>query len=402
MTSTARLGCLVLCVVLWSGPALAGKGVGWPKPVGHDIPPAAGPLGVLSQIEWRGDLGVLYERQDADGLEASNALAIRAELGARFQATDYLAINAGIRTGDDFREPRLRFGDGNFDQNFDVSISQLGLVFTPEPLLADRVELNIGRQDLYRPRNDVYGYTLYDEDLVVDGATLRWDCGCGEVEDDPTLLYGAGIGAYKLARYNDDGSPVQDGFASESATMYNVTSYADWRVNDTLSLNPFVNFSFFRNLEDESGTQPSVVQNLQIPDHPEIIQAGLNTRLRIGDLPVTISGEYINNLDADEREDAWTAGIGIDFPACDRYHRFGYLYQDVGAMSLVPTLTQDDHLFGRTGYSGHVVEGEFNTTDRVRFFLQSFISDGDRDTYDDAYRIRFGVEVDFNPAFEAS
>ncbi len=409
MNSIARVGLVVsLLLTLIAGSAwAAGKGPGprpgwsasgWPKPAGHDTP-VEGEFGFLRLLNPYADFDLLYEGSgaDDDGLDDSNALAVSGVVGLDANVTDWLTLHGAVRTGNDHRESRIRLGGGNLDQNIDVSISRLGFTWAPEVPLADEFALAVGRQPLGLPVNELYSGTVYDEDLVVDGARARWDCGCGDDEDDPSLLYGVGVGGYKLARYNNNGTPaaLSNGFNDETAHLLTANGYADWRATDIVRINPFINYSRYYDLENENGNQPSQLNNAQIVDHPEIIHAGLNTTVNVLGTPLTVSGEYINNLDADDEEQAWTAGVGLDLPACDRLHRVSVVYQDVEALSVVPGYTQDDHRTVRTGYEAWVLDANFNTTDWISYNLQGFFADPEDDALGDEWRVRFGIRARF-------
>lgn len=393
MTIVARFAISIALLFTVSSQAQAFE---WPHPFGHDVEGSIG-----SRIVPFGSVELLYDHSnvDNDGESASRGILADARLGADLTITDRLVIRGEGRLGDDHRTGYVNLGGGNFDQNFDFSISQLSAQWRiPTRFnLVDTATLTGGRQTPGFNANVLYPGSVLDPDLNLDGVQFDWDCGCEECGFET----GGSVGGWKLNRAFDmlpsgpNLNAFGNDFETETARLITADLHSTWTPNEDVQLQSYVNYYGYKNSDDGFGGNADTTAG--IIDSPDILHAGINTQFGIGGQRLTLAGELIHNLDASRREYGFTGGVGFGFYLCDRWQRISYVYQDIGAWSLVPGLAQDDHRNVRAGYTGHVVQAEWNTTDRVRLLVDAFIANPDNSiAANDAWRFRTGVEIQFD------
>ncbi len=289
-----------------------------------------------------------------------------------------------VQTGNDDNSPHENFG-GNPGNNWAISLGRAYLEYKPQPL--EGLRLTGGRLPLAFKTNPVFGETLWDADLNMDGGQADYSYS----NDDFTL---GAVAAYSVVGFRD----FEGDF--EKARLFAAQVSLSTELQQ-LKIGVMQGAYIYRNLDDagvpgapESGENPDILNTIAyatVPVAPKI--------------DLTLAAELIVNADADDDEWGYTAGASLGFPLCGRSAKLYYQYTRVEENAIFGPFSQDDHQFSggarssldaKTGYTGHISGVKLSLTQRLELHLWTLaakdLRDGASDTYQQRYRLDFNVK----------
>ena len=108
----------------------------------------------------------------------------------------------------------------------------------------------------------------------------------------------------------------------------------------------------------------------------------------IGERPLKLFANYVENLDAPVFDQGWAIGGDMDFRHGNRPWRLGYAYQDLEADAVFALFTDSDFIGGGTDGKGHIFRGSYTLTKNISLGGTLFINErGENNT---------GVAEDYN------
>ncbi|MDP6980720.1 MAG: putative porin [Myxococcota bacterium] len=381
MTYKSLLSLIVITLVVPTGSSSAG----WED---KDAPGSLLERLTLSadgRLRWEIDAG----RPDAVGgadRDVRHRGRGRFRVGMKAQITEQWSGHLRVQTGNDDNSPHENFGSRfGTDGNWQISLGRAYLEYKPEPL--EGVRMTGGRLPLAFKKNPVFGETLWDDDLNVDGAQFDYT----HAHDDHGY---AATASYSVLGFGD----VVDDFEKARLIAAQVSGWAN--VGD-VKLGVMQGAYIYRNLADTGvggvpadGGSPDVLNTILYGTVPVT-----------SDISLTLAGDLIVNPSADDDEMGYTAGASVGFPLCGKSAKAYYQWARIEENALFGPASQDDHQFSggarsglgaKTGYSGHIAGVKVAFTKRLQLHLWTLsakdLRDGNSDTFQQRYRMDFNVK----------
>lgn len=340
-------------------------------------------LSADGRIRWEIDAG----RPDAvggDDRDVRHRGRGRFRVQMKAKITEQWSGILRVQTGNDDNSPHENFG-GNPGGNWDISLGRAYLEYKPEPL--EGLRLTGGRLPLAFKTNPVFGETLWDADLNMDGGQADYSY------SNQDFTVGV-VGAYAVVGFQD----LDQDF--EKASLFAVQVSLSTELQE-VKIGVMQGAYVYRNLEDGGiaggpvdGGSPDILNTIAyatVPVAPEI--------------DLTLAAELIVNADADDDEWGYTAGASVGFPLCGRAAKLYYQYARIEENAIFGPFSHDDHQFSsgarsglgaKTGYTGHISGVKVSLTKRLGLHLWSLaakdLRDGASDTYQQRYRLDFNVK----------
>lgn len=107
----------------------------------------------------------------------------------------------------------------------------------------------------------------------------------------------------------------------------------------------------------------------------EIIEAFAEVNAKLGQVPVTVMGDYVNNTAADSLNDGWLVGIRAGKTKKPGSWDLRYIYRELEKDAVVGIYTDSDFIGGGTDGKGHEFGGNYQLADRTTLGVTYFIND---------------------------
>ncbi len=339
-------------------------------------------LSADGRLRWEIDAG----RPDAvggDDRDVRHRGRGRFRVGMKAKITEQWSGALRIQTGNDDNSPHSNFG-GQLGRNWDISLGRAYLEYKPEPL--EGVRMTGGRLPLAFATNPVFGETVWDGDLNVDGGQIDYS----HANED----YGfALVTSYSVVSFGDVGHDF------EKARLLALQG-SGWAKLGAVKIGAMQSAYIYRNLEDTGvagvpadGGSPDVLNTIAYATFPVT-----------SDISLTLAGDLIVNPAADDDEWGYTLGASVGFPLFGRSTKAYYQYARIEENSLFGPFSHDDHQFSsgarsglgaKTGYTGHISGVKMSFTKRLQLHLWTLaardLRDGASNTYQQRYRMDFNV-----------
>ena len=114
----------------------------------------------------------------------------------------------------------------------------------------------------------------------------------------------------------------------------------------------------------------------------QLLEAFAEYSLPIGEHSLTVFGDYVNNLAADDFNEGFA--LGLNLKAAD--WKLGWAYQDLAADAVFGLFTDSDFIGGGTDGRGHILQASYSLTKRIGLKGTLFVNERNID---------FGEEEDF-------
>lgn len=118
----------------------------------------------------------------------------------------------------------------------------------------------------------------------------------------------------------------------------------------------------------------------------------------IGDSPVSLFADYVENLDAPQFERGWALGGSVGFRHGKRPWKIGYTYQDLEPDAVFAMFTDSDFIGGGTDGRGHIFKGQYALTKNVSLGGSLFLNERGGDStgeWEDFNRLQLDVEFKY-------
>ena len=127
----------------------------------------------------------------------------------------------------------------------------------------------------------------------------------------------------------------------------------------------------------------------------EELEAFAEVGFNLAGLPATIFAQYVNNIDADEFDTGWTAGVSVGAAKAKGTWEASYAYQDLEADAVFGALTDSDFGGGGTDNEGHVVRGAYAVSDKWNVAFSYFMNTIDQNTGTEQDYDRLQLDMNF-------
>lgn len=329
------------------------------------------------RISVDGDFRLRYESIDAEGSAGRDRSRVRARLGITAQASDDLKFVFRLATGGDSPVSTNQTLDSGFTTK-DIGVDRAYVDWR----INDQWSLHAGKikSPWFKPGGTPL---VWDSDLNPEGAAALFKSGnffgslaALSVEErssaDDSLLFTA-QGGVKLA-------------LSEGNTLTTGLSYYSY--SNTAGNEPFFN-------GDPSGNTVDLAGNY-VNDY-RIIELFAEYKTTLGDWPVTVYADLVQNTEANDQDSAFAIGANFGRASAPGTYQFGYAWHDTEADAVVGTFNDSDFAGGDTDASGHFIKAKYALRENVKLGGTLIISErgefaGNEQDYD---RIMIDLEFSF-------
>jgi hypothetical protein len=146
-----------------------------------------------------------------------------------------------------------------------------------------------------------------------------------------------------------------------------------------------------------SCTDPSSLEGCTYDNDYKEAQIFAEFRTHLGELPVVIFGDYVQNTDVDEFDTAWATGLKIGKASNTGLWELAYRYQDLEADSLFGLTVNSDFAGGGTDAKGHIFKGAYalNKKWQIGFTYFDNKRNGNQGTDEDYDRLQIDTKFKF-------
>ncbi|MCL4720471.1 MAG: putative porin [Gammaproteobacteria bacterium] len=131
--------------------------------------------------------------------------------------------------------------------------------------------------------------------------------------------------------------------------------------------------TFFGGTTAFSGNSFDALNNVYLYDYEEVEVFG-EIAFMMGELPVSLFADFVQNQDADRFDTGWAAGVQLGTAKKKGGWEAGYAYQDLEPDAVLGLLTDSDFGGGGTDNKGHVIRGAYALSDKWNVAGSYFIN----------------------------
>lgn len=317
--------------------------------------------GNLDNIKIKGDLRYRHEMIDEEGADANHRHRIRARLFIGGKVND--EWNAGVQMATGSNDPV------STNQTLDNAFSSKSVVldlayfeYKPEQVSGFTVFGGKFKNQFYKPGGSEL---LWDSDFNPEGGAATF-----ERQLDDLKIRAIGAGLWIDQRSDDDDSWLASGQLLGS-----------YKVSDNMSLTlggsyfNYVNTKGFRPFYDPDDPFGNSVDadTLYINDY-ELLELYLEGKMTVGEIPVTVMGDYVTNTAADSLETGWLVGVHVGTQKNPGSWTLRYIYREVEKDAVLGTFSDSDFRGGGTDAKGHELGGKLQVATNASFDVSYFIN----------------------------
>ena len=317
--------------------------------------------GNSDDIKIKGDLRYRHEMIDEEGSDANHRHRIRARLFIGGKVNDEWTAGVQLATGSDDPVSTNQTLDGAFSsKNLVLDLAY----FEYQPELIDGLELLGGKfkNPFYKPGGSEL---LWDSDFNPEGGAVNF-----EHRFDNLKIRAVGAGLWIDQRSDGDDSWLASGQLLGS-----------YKASDQMTLTlgggffNYVNTKGFRPFYDPGDPFGNSVDadTLYINDY-ELLELYLESKMTLGEIPVTVMGDYVTNTAADSLETGWLVGVHIGSQKEPGSWTLRYIYREVEKDAVLGTFADSDFRGGGTDARGHEIGGKLQVAKNASFDVTCFIN----------------------------
>lgn len=344
---------------------------------------------IASRIDIFSDFRARHETDWREELDNRNRERVRFRLGATYEVDPGVSVEARLVTGNSDDPNSIHQTLGNVNDSFFFTLDRVNLKYAPEFLPGSSVQ--IGKFARTFKTSPIFGELAWDGDVQPEGAAVKY-----AVSDlGPLSALYLTAGEYLVL--------TQD--RAEEATQFDLQVAAEAKLAENLSLLSAVGWTDYQRitpdgstavLGDNAGNAVVDVDGDGVADEFlsdfSILHPLLSLTYTGWDLPLSISTEYIVNLEAKENDTAWALGASIGRAKLAGEWKLYYQWQVVEQDAVFSAFAQDDFVF-QTNYRTHAAGGKYQLSDRIGLHVYAFISELDVGKKTDEIRGRVDLNV---------
>ncbi|MBN1764220.1 MAG: putative porin [Sedimentisphaerales bacterium] len=326
----------------------------------------------IEKIKFSGDFRYRHETIEAehDGNPDRHRERIRARIGMNADVNDEWSLGFRFATGSsDPVSTNQTLGDGFSSKDFWVDLAY----FDFHPSVAEGLKVVGGK--IKNPFfNAGKNQLIWDSDLNPEGIACQYKMKLAET--DEVFMNGGGFCVTESSSSDADMSMfgVQGGLKhtfDKNTYLTGGISYFDYgNIKDAAVLG-----------DDWGNTAPG---NIYANDY-DIIELFGEMGTKLGDMPLAIYGNYVENTDAETSGDTgWLAGIQVNKAKDPGSWQFGYEYRELQADAVVGALSDSDFIGGGTNGKGSKFALAYQLAKNIQTALTYFINERSDD--DNEYR----------------
>jgi len=356
-------------------------------------------LAWLEKVKFYGDFRYRYEYRDRDWKSSSSDRhRIRARVGFKYDINDEFKLDFRVATAEFFDDD----DDANIGGDYVSGNKSLGDYWASKNLWVDRAYVAYtpnwadGVTALFgKMGNPFYkvgkNQLIWDSDLNPEGIAIQYKTGNLFVN-----------GMFGMVQENGSDSDKQmlgiqaglvHAFENGSKLTYGAGYFDYLNVQGEEAI---VDSAFAGNTANNNGTPGDDTDDFYEYDY-NMIEIFGEYATKVGDLPVSIYGNYVLNTASGVEEDTgWLVGTKLGKAQNPGSWEFSYNYRDIEADAVFGAFTDSDFADGGTNAKGHVFGVGYalakNTTLAATYFINDALDKKPDEGYD---RLQLDLKVKF-------
>ena len=328
------------------------------------------------RLSFKGDLRLRYEGIDEQG-EGSRARGrYRARLAIAADVHPNVKVVMEFASGADNPTSRNVTFDGGFTTK-DIGLDLAYVEWAATETLT------------------VYGGKMKNPLYRAGGAPLIWDGDLNPEGIAARFSKGAFFGT--VASFS-----VEERSSSSDSLLVAVQVGGKFKLSDNLNLTAGVGyFGYSNTIGNEpfyngksKGNSVDIDGNYIYEYKDTEVFAQFDTK--VGDWPLSVYAQWVNNSEADEEESGYAVGAKIGSAKAKGDMQFSWTYQDIEADSVIGTFNDSDFGGGGTDASGHIFKGKYAVSKSISLAGTYFVNEIDRFQGTEHDFNRFQLDVQFS------
>ena len=323
------------------------------------------------RVKLDGDFRYRYESIGVEGVQTRQRNRIRARTNIKAQVSDRTEVGFGLATGgDDPVSTNQTLGGGGSSKSVVLNLAYANWQVT------DNLQLIAGKfkNPLTRAGKQAL---MWDGDWTPEGLGLKYSNG---------TLFANGFGTYLESdsrRSNDSfawaGQFGMQGQLGDAKVLGGIGYYSIEAAGKSTTFgDPTDPGDFYGNTAIQPGGLPcgtiADVNCVYLYDYM-LTEVFAEASFDVGDMPVTVFGDYVNNSDAPSNDTGWTLGARIGQAKDRGQWQFTYFYSEKEADAMLGLLTDSDFGGGGTDSKGHWMQVNWGVNKHWTVGAQYFIND---------------------------
>ena len=329
--------------------------------------------GWSERVKLDGDFRYRYESIDVEGSQTRQRNRIRARTNIKAQVADRTEVGFGLATGgDDPVSTNQTLGGGGSSKNVVLNLAYVDWE------AIDGLNLIAGKykNPLTRPGGTSL---MWDGDWTPEGLAFKYK---GD------LFFANAFGSYLESdskKSNDSfawgGQIGMTGSLAGMNLMGGVSYYSIEAAGKATTFgDPSDPGDFFGNTAVGPGGLPcgtvAGVDCVYAYDYL-LTEVFAEAKFELGDVPVTLYGDFVTNGDVSENDTGWTLGAKVGQAKDRGQWQFSYYYSEKEADSMLGLVTDSDFGGGGTDSKGHWLQVNWGVNKNFTLGAQYFINDVD-------------------------
>lgn len=294
------------------------------------------------RVRWKGDFRYRYENIDVEGVDDRNRQRIRARAQMEAKIGDDTRVGFGLASGgQDPVSTNQTLGAGGSSKDINLNLAYFQWNGISNTGIVGGKFKNL----LYRPGGNGL---LWDGDWNPEGMAFQWNNG---------RFFASGIGTW---------------VESDSDTLNQEFSYggqAGWSLTPAEGVDLILGVgyyrfdtagsaSFFGDADDFFGNTFDPETLVYLHDYHEV-EAFLELNFDFFEHPMSLFGDYVTNLEADQNDTAYAFGVKTGNAKVRGSWDFSVTYQDLEADAVLGLLTDSDFGGGGTNARGYILNAAY-------------------------------------------
>lgn len=313
-------------------------------------------------VRWKGDLRYRHEQFDIEGVSSDRVRhRIRGRFGLEAKVSNTLQVGFQIATGEGRDSRSTNSTLGRASQNEEIGLDLAYVDWRPGSDVL--VTLGKQKQPWFKAGNGV----LFDSDVNPEGVALLWGGRSGPFArawgywlEERTLAADTSVIGAQLGYALDGGLTVAAGYWDYGAVQN--------RPILAFSGSPAGNSTFLAGAGcSGAGTTPCYTHDYNIA----VLDAQWAGKL--GSLPITLFGGYLENMDPDTLNTGYDFGFLLGKASDPGSWEFGVTYADIERDAQMAAFVESDFADGITQGRGYVLQGAWapakNTALKAAYYI---------------------------------
>jgi hypothetical protein len=322
-------------------------------------------------IKWKGDLRYRNESFEVDGTTSDRVRdRLRARFGLEAKVSPTLLVGVQVATGEGRDSRSTNSTLDSASQNEEIALDLAYVDWRPRPDML--VTLGKHRQPWFKAGNSLF----FDGDVNPEGASFQYGGKTG------VFARAWGYWLEEMASAADSnviGAQVGYAFGNGLTIAGGYWDYGAVQNQPALvfSGSPAGNSTYTAN----SACTPSPTGTVRCYTNDyDIVIADAQWAGRIGTMPITLFGGYLENMDPESLNEGYNLGFLLGKAADPRTWEFGALYMDVEKDAQMAAFLDSDFADGKTQGKGYVLQGAWAPVKNMTMKATYFLNERDYDT----------------------